>query len=64
MTEAICLTHKVDISEISKKTLVQPFIDAIVSLEEAKTKKQRELEFKAIQGLIHIYTTLLPIIQE
>ena len=54
MTEAICLTHKVDISEISKKTLVKPFIDAIVSLEEAKTKKQRELEFKAIQGLIHI----------
>ena len=42
------MTHKVDISEISKKTLVQPFIDAIVSLEDAKTKKQRELEFKAI----------------
>ena len=64
MTEAICLTHKVDISEISKKTLVQPFIDAIVSLEDAKTKKQRELEFKAIQGLIHILTPLPPIIQE
>merc|ERR1711974_380942 len=42
VTEAICLTHKVDISDISKKTFVQPFIDAIVALGDAKTKMKRD----------------------
>ena len=45
VTEAVCLTHKVDISDISRKTFVEPFLDAIMSLAEAHPER-REFEFK------------------
>ena len=45
VTEAVCLTHKVDISDISKKTFVQPFVDAILALANAEPDK-REFEYK------------------
>ena len=49
MTEALCITHKVDISDTSKKTFTEPFIDTVVALNEAilNGSAQRQLqEFK------------------
>ena len=34
VTEALCLTHKVDISDLSTKYFVQPFIDSVVALSK------------------------------
>ena len=49
VTEALCITHKVDISDTSKKTFTEPFIDTVVALNEAilNGSAQRQLqEFK------------------
>ena len=35
VTEAQCITHKVDISDTSKKSFTQPFIDTVLSLNQA-----------------------------
>ena len=35
VTEALCITHKVDISDASKKTFTEPFVDTVVSLNDA-----------------------------
>ena len=35
VTEAQCITHKVDISDTSKKSFTQPFIDTVKSMNEA-----------------------------
>ena len=35
VTEALCITHKVDISDTSKKTFKKPFIDTVISMNEA-----------------------------
>ena len=35
VTEALCITHKVDISDTSKKTFKKPFIDTVIALNEA-----------------------------
>ena len=49
VTEALCITHKVDNSDTSKKTFTEPFIDTVVALNEAilNGSAQRQLqEFK------------------
>ena len=35
VTEALCITHKVDISDTSKKIFKKPFIDTVIALNEA-----------------------------
>ena len=32
ITEAVCLTHRVDISDLSKKQFVEPFLDSVKSM--------------------------------
>ena len=49
VTEALCITHKVDISDESKKVFTEPFIDAVRALNEVIAKgslRQQVAEFR------------------
>ena len=41
VTEAICLTHKVDIADLSKKYFVQPFVDSVKALMNIPEKSRK-----------------------
>ncbi|XP_023334770.1 uncharacterized protein LOC111706201 [Eurytemora carolleeae] len=48
VTEAICLTHRVDIADAARKVLLQGFIDSVVSLESFSdvNRTLQEAEFR------------------
>ena len=49
VTEATCITHRVDVSDKSKKVFTEPFVDAIRALNSAilhPNKYHQILEFK------------------
>ena len=57
ITEAVCLTHRVDISDLSKKQFVEPFIDSIKSLNSVIKSEDTDAQLREFKRFVNEFGT-------
>ena len=57
ITEAVCLTHKVDISDLSKKQFVEPFIDSVKSIYSVIQNGDKEAQVQEFKRFVNEFGT-------
>ena len=57
ITEAVCLTHRVDISDLSKKQFVQPFIDSVKSMHSVIKSGDEDAQIREFKRFVNEFGT-------
>ena len=57
ITEAVCLTHRVDIGDLSKKIFVEPFIDSAKSLQDVIKDGDRSEQIREFKRFVNEFGT-------
>ena len=57
VTQAICLTHKVDVADKSRKVFVQPFIDSVKALNQVILKGDKDRQIQEFKRFVNEFGT-------
>ena len=57
ITDAVCLTHKIDISDLSKKQFVEPFIDSVRSIYSVIKSGNKNAQIREFKRFVNEFGT-------
>ena len=57
ITDAVCLTHKIDISDLSKKQFVEPFIDSVRSIYAVIKSGNKNAQIREFKRFVNEFGT-------
>ena len=57
ITEAVCLTHRVDISDLSKKQFVEPFLDSVKSMHSVIKNGDTNAQVREFKRFVNEFGT-------
>ena len=57
ITEAVCLTHRVDISDLSKKQFVEPFLDSVKSMHSVVKNGDTNSQVREFKRFVNEFGT-------